>query len=285
LAAHALDLTLHFGDHPGAFVLSAYERGDHGDVGVNVGERSWRECEEADASFQYLCYGLFLVGNCCNDQVRFGGEDFMGLCGPGVGDDPPLVIEHLGNDVGAIFGAGDYPIECADCGENHGCARLQTGNAPRCVLGGHCFHSRGRTLGGYLRLAPQNNGREPGAHYNGRVYSQELLDHFQNPRNAGDVVNPDASAQLDNPACGDVLKLSLKLEGDRIAEIRFRAKGCVPAMACGSAITELAKGKSIAEARRLDREALLQEVGGVPEASHHATHLALDTLMALLRGL
>lgn len=117
------------------------------------------------------------------------------------------------------------------------------------------------------------------------MYSPELLDHFQNPRNAGEVANPDASAQLENPACGDVLKLSLKLDGARIAEIRFRAKGCVPAMACGSALTELVKGKSIAEARQLSGRELLQKVGGVPEASHHAAHLAVDTLKAVLRGL
>ncbi len=117
------------------------------------------------------------------------------------------------------------------------------------------------------------------------MYSPELLDHFQNPRNAGEVAKPDASAQLENPACGDVLKLSLKLDGDSIAEIRFRAKGCVPAMACGSALTELVRGKSIAEARQLSGEELLEKVGGVPEASHHAAHLALDTLKAALKGL
>ncbi len=122
------------------------------------------------------------------------------------------------------------------------------------------------------------------------MYSAELLDHFQNPRNAGDVETPDATAQLENPACGDVLKLSLrwkktKLAGKQIAEIRFRAKGCVPAMACGSAITELVQGKTVDEARQLSREELVQKVGGLPPASAHASHLAMDTLAALLRNL
>lgn len=117
------------------------------------------------------------------------------------------------------------------------------------------------------------------------MYSAELLDHFQNPRNAGEIYAPDATAQLDNPACGDVLELTLKLDGKRIAEIRFRAKGCVPAMACGSAITELAAGKTIAEACQVSREDVLRKVGGVPEASGHAAHLAIDTLAALLRDL
>ena len=122
-------------------------------------------------------------------------------------------------------------------------------------------------------------------HYNLPVYSAELLDHFQNPRNVGEVEAPDAAAQLENPACGDVLELTLKLEGSRIADIRFRAKGCVPAMACGSAITELVKGKNADEARRVNSEDLIRKVGGLPQASAHASHLAIDTLAALLRNL
>ena len=121
------------------------------------------------------------------------------------------------------------------------------------------------------------------------MYSAELLDHFQNPRNAGELAAPDASARLENPVCGDILELALALEktgsGKRIAEIRFRAKGCVPAMACGSAITELVKGKDIDDARRLTREELVRNVGGLPQASAHASHLAMDTLAALLRTL
>jgi nitrogen fixation protein NifU and related proteins len=117
------------------------------------------------------------------------------------------------------------------------------------------------------------------------VYSHELLDHFQNPRNTGALQSPDRSAQLENPACGDVLELTMKLEGTTIAEIRFRAKGCVPAIACGSALTELVRGKNIDEARQVSREELVGKVGGLPPASAHASHLALDTLAALLRKL
>jgi nitrogen fixation NifU-like protein len=117
------------------------------------------------------------------------------------------------------------------------------------------------------------------------VYSAELLDHFQNPRNTGEVQSPDSIVKVENPVCGDVLELTLKLEGNRIADIRFRAKGCVPTLACGSAITELAKGKTTDEARKISRQELLQRVGGVPEASSHASHLALEALAALLNGL
>jgi nitrogen fixation NifU-like protein len=128
------------------------------------------------------------------------------------------------------------------------------------------------------------------SNYNPPVYSSELLDHFQNPRNGGAMEAPDATAQLENPVCGDVLELSLRLEknkseASRIAGICFRAKGCVPAMACGSAITELVKGKSIEEARQLSREDLVRKIGGLPQASAYASHLAMDTLAALLRNL
>jgi nitrogen fixation NifU-like protein len=122
-------------------------------------------------------------------------------------------------------------------------------------------------------------------HYNLPVYSAELLDQFQNPRNAGEIEAPDAAAQLENPACGDILALTLKLEGQRIADIRFRAKGCVPAMACGSAITELVKGKNVDAARHLSRDELVRKIGGLPQASAHASHLAMDALAALLRKL
>jgi nitrogen fixation protein NifU and related proteins len=121
--------------------------------------------------------------------------------------------------------------------------------------------------------------------YNRKVYSVALLDHFQNPRNAGEVQAPDAVARLENPACGDILELMLKLEGKRIVDIRFRAQGCVPTMACGSAITELAKGKTVDDAQRISKEDLLEKVGGVPGASYHTCQLAIDTLQSLLRGL
>jgi nitrogen fixation NifU-like protein len=115
------------------------------------------------------------------------------------------------------------------------------------------------------------------------MYSRQLLDHFEHPRNPGEVPNPDASAQVENPACGDILKLTIQVKDSRIAEIRFRAKGCVPAMACGSAVTELVKGKTLEEARSLRAEDVADAVGGLPEASSHASHLAIDALSAILK--
>lgn len=117
------------------------------------------------------------------------------------------------------------------------------------------------------------------------MYSPQVLDHFEHPRNAGSVADADASVQIENPACGDVLNLTLKLDGDRISEIRFLAKGCVCSMACGSALTELVLGKTVQQVRELDREQLASAVGGLPPASIHASHLAMDALSAALKQL
>lgn len=117
------------------------------------------------------------------------------------------------------------------------------------------------------------------------MYSAQLLDHFQNPRNPGEVPDADASAQIENPVCGDILRLTLKIESGRIADIRFKAKGCVPSMACASALTELVRGHTVNESRALNRGTLIAAVDGLPQASTHAAQLALDTLQAALNQL
>lgn len=117
------------------------------------------------------------------------------------------------------------------------------------------------------------------------MYSPQVLDHFEHPRYAGKVAAPDAAVRVENPACGDILEITLKLSGDRIEEIRFLAKGCVASMACASALTEIVQGKIIGEARKLSRKDLIDAVGGLPQASGHAADLALDALAAALRQL
>jgi nitrogen fixation NifU-like protein len=115
------------------------------------------------------------------------------------------------------------------------------------------------------------------------MYSAQLLDHFQNPRNAGEIADADAVAEIENPACGDILRLSLKVNADRITQAQFKAKGCVAAIACGSVLTELVLGKTLKEARNLRREDVSAVVGGLPQAATHAAQLALDALSAALR--
>ena len=90
---------------------------------------------------------------------------------------------------------------------------------------------------------------------------------------------------MENPVCGDVVKLTLRVAEGRIEEIRFLAQGCVPAMACASMLTELVKGKTLAEARQLRREDLVTALGGLPKASLHASHLAIDALTGAIKNL
>src|SRR5271157_573193 len=114
------------------------------------------------------------------------------------------------------------------------------------------------------------------------MYSAQVLDHFEHPRNAGDLAHADARVRVENPACGDILELSIKVVGDRIEEIRFLVKGCVPAMACGSLITEMMGGKTIQDASVVSKEDVLKEIGGLPSASGHAAQLAVDARRAVL---
>jgi nitrogen fixation NifU-like protein len=117
------------------------------------------------------------------------------------------------------------------------------------------------------------------------MYSEQVLDHFQNPRNAGEIIDADGAAEIENPACGDVVRLTLKANAGRVTEVRFKAKGCVAAIACASALTELVLNRAAEEARKLRREEVIQAVGGLPQASSHAAQLAVDVLQAALRGL
>ena len=115
------------------------------------------------------------------------------------------------------------------------------------------------------------------------MYSAQLLDHFQNPRNAGEIAAPDAIAEMENPVCGDVLRLTLAIEAGRVSEIRFQAKGCVAAIACASALTELVAGKTLVEAGSISRDSLIAAVGGLPQGSAHAAQLAMDALAEAVR--
>jgi nitrogen fixation protein NifU and related proteins len=114
------------------------------------------------------------------------------------------------------------------------------------------------------------------------MYSSQVLDHFEHPRNVGEIENASGTAKVENPACGDVIQLSLRVEDGRIEEVKFRAKGCVPAIACGSMLSEMIAGKTIDEARRVRRIELVLKLGGLPTASLHASHLAIDVLASAL---
>ena len=120
------------------------------------------------------------------------------------------------------------------------------------------------------------------------LYSERLLAHFQSPRNAGELPGASITVDAENPACGDRLRLSVRLDGERIAEARFLAKGCTASIAAGSALTVWLTGKSLAEVAGAGksgiRDAVEAELGGLPPASRHAAALCADAAGQLLKS-
>ena len=117
------------------------------------------------------------------------------------------------------------------------------------------------------------------------MYSPAVLDHFQNPRNAGTLEAASATVSVENPVCGDILELSVRLETGRIAEARFRTRGCVTALACSSLLTELLRGKTPSEARAITSDQISEALGGLPPATLHGAQLAHDAVVAVLAKL
>ena len=109
-------------------------------------------------------------------------------------------------------------------------------------------------------------------------YSDLLLEHFHNPRNAGDLPHPDAVGFETNPVCGDTMRLMLRINGDRIQEARFLTSGCPAAIASSSICTVLITGLPLAEAERLTKEDLAAALGGLPPGKVHCSVLAADAL-------
>jgi nitrogen fixation NifU-like protein len=114
------------------------------------------------------------------------------------------------------------------------------------------------------------------------TYAEEVIDHFLNPRNLGEIPNPDGFARVTGP-CGDTMEIRLRVRNDAVYHATFWTDGCGPSIACGSMTTELAKGKSIGEALGITQEDILSSLGGLPEESQHCALLASNTLKAALR--
>ncbi|MCR4419365.1 MAG: Fe-S cluster assembly scaffold protein NifU [Clostridia bacterium] len=109
-------------------------------------------------------------------------------------------------------------------------------------------------------------------------YSEKVMDHFLNPRNVGEVEGANGVGQVGNPVCGDVMRISIRVENGVIAEIRFRTFGCAAAIATSSMVTEMVKGKAIEEALQISNRAVAQALGGLPAEKMHCSNLAADAL-------
>lgn len=117
------------------------------------------------------------------------------------------------------------------------------------------------------------------------MFSKGVLDHFQNPRNAGELLDATASVEVSNPVCGDVLRVAARIEDGRIAEVRFLCRGCTTAIACASRLTELLTGKQVHELNEITIETVAASLGELPAETIHGAHLAADAARALLAKL
>ncbi len=117
------------------------------------------------------------------------------------------------------------------------------------------------------------------------MFSPLVLEHFKNPRNAGDLTDATATVEVSNPACGDILRLGVRVEGGRFGAARFKVRGCATSIACGSWLAEWLEGKSPGEARALTYQEISDALGGLPPATMHGAQLAQDALDALLAKL
>jgi nitrogen fixation NifU-like protein len=115
------------------------------------------------------------------------------------------------------------------------------------------------------------------------MYSELLLDHFQNPRNIGELDPPAITVEVSNPACGDILRLSARFEGETAVEARYKVRGCTASIAAGSATTELIIGKTRAQIAALQARTIEEAVGGLAPESKHAAVLCIDGVKSLLR--
>jgi nitrogen fixation NifU-like protein len=114
------------------------------------------------------------------------------------------------------------------------------------------------------------------------MYSVAVLQHFKNPRHAGELENADANVEVTNPVCGDTMRLSVRMKDGCIAEVKFLARGCVTSIACGSLIAEKMQGALPAELAQITPDEVSQALGGLPPTTFHGAQLACDAVAALL---
>ena len=115
------------------------------------------------------------------------------------------------------------------------------------------------------------------------MYSDKVMEHFTNPRNVGEILDPDGVGKVGNPQCGDVMWLYIKVKDDRIEDIKFKTFGCGAAIATSSMITELAKGKTLEEAKKISRGDVADALDGLPPVKMHCSNLAADALREAIK--
>ena len=116
------------------------------------------------------------------------------------------------------------------------------------------------------------------------MYSPTVMDHFANPRNTGVIDDPDGVGEVGNPVCGDMMTFYIKVQDDRLVDVKFQTFGCVAAIAVSSIVSEMAKGKKLAEALKITRKAVAEALGGLPPNKLHCSNLGADALHSAIKN-
>lgn len=114
------------------------------------------------------------------------------------------------------------------------------------------------------------------------MYTKEVMDHFENPRNVGEIADADGVGQVGNPKCGDIMKMYIKVSNNVITDVKFKTYGCGSAIATSSIATEMIKGKTIDEALTLSNKAVVEALGGLPAHKIHCSVLAEQSIKAAI---
>ena len=116
------------------------------------------------------------------------------------------------------------------------------------------------------------------------MYTDKVMDHFANPRNVGVMADADGVGQVGNPVCGDMMTFYIRVDGDRLADVKFQTFGCGAAIAVSSMVSEMAKGKTLAEAMAITNDSVARELGGLPKNKMHCSNLGADALHEAIKN-
>ncbi|MEF8823802.1 MAG: iron-sulfur cluster assembly scaffold protein [Desulfohalobiaceae bacterium] len=116
------------------------------------------------------------------------------------------------------------------------------------------------------------------------MYTDKVMEHFQNPRNMGVIEDPDGVGEVGNPACGDMMSVYIKIEDGKIADLKYKTFGCVAAIAVSSIVSELAVGLTLEEAKKIGKRAASESLGGLPEQKEHCSNLGAEALVKAIEN-
>jgi nitrogen fixation NifU-like protein len=116
------------------------------------------------------------------------------------------------------------------------------------------------------------------------MYSDIVMDHFTNPRNAGVIEDADGVGEVGNPVCGDMMTFYIKVKDDRLEDVKFQTFGCVAAIAVSSIVSEMAMGKKLEEAQKITNKAVAETLGGLPQNKMHCSNLGAEALALAIKN-